>query len=77
MQDILVHAEKFHTVREMAAHLDNLMVCFGDTLRESAVEVASPDDRSSPPYIKELQVWATTLSDSSVVFNLRVVEGEA
>jgi hypothetical protein len=73
----LIQCEAFNTVQELSAHLAGMIRVYGPTLADSSVEVISPDDRSTAPYVREVQVWQDTLSDSSVVFNLRIVMGEA
>lgn len=78
MNDQLREARRFNTVSELAAILEDLVTCpiYSKTIRDSAVEVVSPDDRSSAPYISEAEVWEETFSDGSTAFNLRLVTRE-
>jgi hypothetical protein len=75
----LIQSEKFTTVEQLADHLLSLITVYGPSLASAAVDVSAPDDRSTGglPYATSLEVYQESLSDSCIVYNLRIVLGEA
>jgi hypothetical protein len=72
-------ARRFNTVEELTAILNDLVTCpvYGKSIGLAGVEVLSPDDRDTPPFVTDCEIWEETFSDKSTAFNLRIVCHEA
>lgn len=67
----LLATEKFTNVRTL---LDALMKLGQDDM---PIDVWSPDDRSTGPFVMHLELWDEKFSDGKHVLSLRIVEHEA
>jgi hypothetical protein len=75
--ETLVESSCFNTVDELFEILDRARHAYGPTLRASAVDIDSPDDRGTPPFVTIAEIYDETLSDGSHAFNLRIAMTEA